>query len=112
MKFLDFIRLSWLLISILALGIANAVDQKSGSPEITWHEYKSVIGYYSIKFPTNPVSRTTHQKRIRPPAAIKQRVIKSTAYDFVIQECKLLSEAYEGYPINMQFSPFYPALGV
>ncbi len=26
------------------------------------------------------------QKRIRPPAAIKQRVIKSTAYDFIIQE--------------------------
>ncbi len=32
------------------------------------------------------VYNTFSQKRIRPPAVIKQRVIKSTAYDFVIQE--------------------------
>ena len=64
MKLLDIIRLFWLLIAILTLGAANAVDKKSDSPEITWHEYKSVNGYYSIKFPTNPVSRTTHQKSV------------------------------------------------
>ncbi len=34
------------------------------------------------------------QKRIRPPAAINQRVTKSTAYDFVIQEECTIEEGH------------------
>ncbi len=64
MSLVRIIDITWLLISIFALGIANAQDQKNTFPVVSWQKYKSVDGRFSIEFPSNPVTKITHQESV------------------------------------------------
>ncbi|OQK18185.1 hypothetical protein AU255_10215 [Methyloprofundus sedimenti] len=56
-------RLSWFLICLYCLTAAHAEDQNSATP-VSWQEFKSDDGHFSIEFPTAPKIKKNTQESV------------------------------------------------